>query len=144
MGGFTDEIEVDATLDNLDTVNGFVEEALEKASCPMKEIMKILVSVEEIYVNVASYAYGEKTGKCWISFKCETTDDSSKISVKIRDKGYPFDPLQKEEPDTTLSADERPIGGLGILMVKKSMDNVYYQNLLGENILTMEKNWQIC
>lgn len=141
MGHFKNEITVEATLDNLDTVTGFIEETLSEAGCPMKLLMKILVSFEEVYVNVANYAYGDGQGDCNVSLEIHTDEGGGNVKLTVKDKGIPFNPLEREEPDITLSAEDRPIGGLGIFMVKKSMDKVEYEYLSGENILTMEKLW---
>ncbi|MBE5943993.1 MAG: ATP-binding protein [Lachnospiraceae bacterium] len=141
MGNILKELVVEATLDNLDKVTGFLEENLMAADCPMKTTMKILVSVEEVYVNVSSYAYGKETGKCTILLEIETNEDNGLARITIKDKGKAFNPLEQEDPDITLKADDRPIGGLGILMVKKSMDKVDYKYLCGENILVVEKIW---
>ena len=124
-----------ATDENLDSVLAFIEEELEKADCPMKIVMQITVCVEEMYVNVAHYAYGEDGGDVTVSF--DYTD--GKASITLTDSGIPFDPLAKEDPDITLTAEERKIGGLGIFMVKKSMDEVAYQRKDGKNIFTMVK-----
>lgn len=134
---------VDATMDNLEAVIGFVEGQLEAAACPIKVSMQICVSLEEIYVNVVNYAYGASVGKCEIITRLEASEGGGKITIGIMDKGKPFNPLDKEDPDITLSADERKIGGLGIYMVKKSMDEVIYDNVSGYNILTISKSWQI-
>lgn len=131
---------VDATMDNLDRVIGFVEAELELIECPMKTIMQITVSVEEVYVNVVNYAYDGEIGECEINLNI-STDDGNILTLEIKDKGKYFNPLDKEDPDITLSADERGIGGLGIFMVKKSMDEVCYKNISGYNILTIVKKW---
>ena len=107
----------------------------------MKIIMKVLVSLEEVYVNVANYAYGNELGKCWVSLDINSTETGGMARIKIRDKGQAFNPMEKENPDITLSADERPIGGLGIFMVKNIVDSIEYEYLSGENVLTMEKQW---
>ena len=135
------EITVMATLDNLDMVVGFVEESLNTVGCPMKTCMQIIMCVEEIYVNVASYAYGAQEGNCTIRFEAEYSDSSGSTVITIVDSGSEFDPLQKKDPDITLSADEREIGGLGIFMVKKSMDNIKYSYENENNILRLEKSW---
>lgn len=135
------ELMVDATIDNLQTVIGFVEEQLEAADCPMKTSMLICVSLEEIYVNVVNYAYGDSVGKCEISSRLEEIEGRRRITLSIKDKGKPFNPLDKEDPDITLSADERRIGGLGIYMVKNSMDDVKYDYISGHNIFSFSKSW---
>jgi anti-sigma regulatory factor (Ser/Thr protein kinase) len=91
--------------------------------------------VEEAYVNVASYAYTPGTGP--VTLKVEKS--ASEIRITFLDSGVPFNPLEKEDPDVSLPASERQIGGLGIFMVKKSMDNVQYAYLDGKNILTLTK-----
>ncbi len=135
------ELMVDATIDNLRTVIGFVEEQLEAADCPMKTSMLICVSLEEIYVNVVNYAYGDSVGKCEISSRLEEIEGRRRITLSIKDKGKPFNPLDKEDPDITLSADERRIGGLGIYMVKNSMDDVKYEYIADHNIFSFSKSW---
>ncbi|MGN0389477.1 MAG: ATP-binding protein [Wujia sp.] len=135
------ELTVEATLDNLDRVIEFVEDTLGMTSCPMKVCMQFALCVEELFVNVASYAYEGKTGDCTVSMKTQHTDTDGTAVFTIVDSGQPFDPLAKEDPDITLSADERQIGGLGIFMVKKSMDNVEYSYENKKNILTLVKSW---
>ena len=103
----------------------------------MKVQMQIDVAVEEIFVNIASYAYEGKDGQAEIRFDFRAEDSTAVIT--FIDQGAPFDPLAKEDPDTGLSAEERQIGGLGIFIVKKSMDKVLYKYEDGCNILTLEK-----
>ena len=134
------EINVEATMDNLDTVLGFIEENLELADCPMKIAMKIAVCVEELFVNVVNYAYEGFVGKCKITFDA-LDDDENKVVISISDQGKEFNPLEKADPDTTLDADEREIGGLGIFMVKNIMDHISYERSGGNNIIIMEKSW---
>ena len=137
------EMTVDATLDNLNNVVGFVEDSLGITSCPMKLIMQLELCVEELFVNVASYAYGEKTGSCKISIDSQHTDDTETVIIKMEDFGKQFNPLEKEDPDITLSADERQIGGLGIYMVKQTMDKLEYSYEENKNILRLEKSWHV-
>ena len=115
----------------------FVENELEKADCPMKTAMSLTVAIEEIFVNVAHYAYpnGDGTAKLLIEYDREKNE----ILFRMTDSGIPFNPLAKPDPDITLPAEERKIGGLGIFMMKKTMDEVFYANENGENILTMIK-----
>ena len=129
------ELTVEAKLDNLQQVISFVDEHLEEMGCPMKTQLQIDVAVEEAYVNVASYAYTPGTGP--VTLKVEKS--ASEIRITFLDSGVPFNPLEKEDPDVSLPASERQIGGLGIFMVKKSMDNVQYAYLDGKNILTLTK-----
>ena len=134
-----DELTVDATLENLDTVQEFIEKKLTDEGCPKKTAIQISIAVEEIYVNIAHYAYAPGTGSATV--RAYICDDPHGIVIRFYDRGVPFDPLAKPDADTTLSADEREIGGLGILMVKKSMDEVTYEYKDGENILTLRKNF---
>ena len=131
------DITVDATLDNLEVVQNFVSEELESQGCSMKVMMQIEIAVEEIYVNIVLYAYNPEIGKATI--RCEVTDDPMQVIIQFLDSGVPFDPLAKEDADITLSAEERQIGGLGIFMVKQSMDEVSYEYTEGKNVLTIRK-----
>lgn len=131
------DITVDATLDNLEVVQNFVSEELENQGCSMKVMMQIEIAVEEIYVNIVHYAYNPEIGKATI--RCEVTDDPMQVIIQFLDSGVPFDPLAKEDADITLSAEERQIGGLGIFMVKQSMDEVSYEYTEGKNVLTIRK-----
>ena len=129
------EITVKALTENLNEILSFIDGILEENDCSMKIQMQIDVAVEEIFVNIANYAYGEETGEAVIQ---AGTDDEG-FYVTFIDSGIPYNPLEKEDPDTTLGADERPIGGLGIYMVKKSMDKVEYEYKDGRNIFTIRK-----
>ena len=131
------DITVDATLDNLEVVQDFVREELEKQECSMKIMMQIEIAVEEIYVNIVHYAYNPSVGKATV--RCEVTDNPMQVIIQFLDSGIPFDPLAKEDADITLSAEERDIGGLGIFMVKQSMDEVNYEYKEGKNVLTIRK-----
>ena len=126
-----------AQVEALSDVLGFAEEALERYECPMKLQMAICVALEEVFVNIARYAYGDGKGDMAlaIGFDAATRD----ITFRMSDKGTPFDPLKKPDPDITLSAEAREIGGLGIFITKKTMDTVSYAYENGENILTMIK-----
>ncbi len=126
-----------AEIGKLDEVTAFVCGELEKAEAPMKVSMQISVALEEMFVNVAHYAYQGRAGYCKIAVSIE----NNTMTLHIKDTGMPFNPLEHDDPDITLSAEEREIGGLGILMVKKTMDDVRYQYKDGMNILTMVKKW---
>ncbi len=126
-----------ANIESLPEVLGFVEQKLDSFKCPMKIQMSICVAIEEVFVNIAQYAYLERNGDMtlYISFDEKSRD----ITFRITDKGVPFDPLKKPDPDITLSAEEREIGGLGIFIAKKTMDSLSYDYKNGENVLTMIK-----
>ena len=131
------ELTIEARVDNLHEVLAFVDTCLEEMDCGMKAQMQIDIAVEEIYVNIASYAYTPKTGNATIRLELE--QDSRNLFITFEDAGVPYDHLAKSDPDITLSADERQIGGLGIYMVKKSMDDMTYRRKDGKNILTLKK-----
>ena len=131
------ELVVEAKDENLTKIMAVVEENLERMGCPMKAYTQIVIAVEEIFVNIAHYAYGDQTGEATI--RIETEDSPQGIAITFFDRGMPYDPLAKPDPDITLGAEERQIGGLGIFMVKKSMDEVSYRYENGENILTIRK-----
>ena len=130
-----------ATLDQLEPVQAFVAEQLEQYDCPMKVQFQLDVAVEEIFVNIAHYAYPEHNGQATV--RCCVGGDPLQVTIQFLDNGKPFNPLKKPDADITLSAEERAIGGLGILMVKKSMDAVDYAYEDGKNILTIKKNIQL-
>jgi len=132
-------LNIDAEVSNLDKVLAFVDEKLESYGCLPKTQMQIDIAVEEIFVNIASYAYNPEKGSAAISV--ETQEDPLAVIITFTDGGVPYDPLKKPDPDVTLSAEKRQIGGLGIYMVKKSMDNVTYEYKDGKNILTITKKF---
>ena len=135
------KIEIEAKVENLTQVLSFVDEVLEQMGCSMKEQMKIDLAVEEIYVNIASYAYGEKTGMAEICLDYADSSEKGKwIRITLSDSGIPYDPLKKEDPRIDVPAEERDIGGLGVLLAKKNMDEIEYNYEDGRNILTMKKN----
>ena len=126
-----------AKIENLQNVLDFIDGELESADCGMKIQMQIDVAVEELYVNVAHYAYTPEVGMVTVSIDFE--GEPKQAVITLTDSGKPFDPTAKEDPDVTLSAQERQIGGLGIYMVKKSMDGMKYRREDGKNILTINK-----
>lgn len=131
------EIQIEAQREKLDELLDMIRIDLNLMCCPMDKQISLEICIEEIFVNIASYAYGEQTGMAFITE--EVTNNS--ISLCFRDKGIPYDPLAKEDPDTTLSAEEREIGGLGVFMVKTMMDSVTYEYKDGFNCLTMTMTW---
>lgn len=131
------ELTLDATIENLDRVIAFVDDHLEQYGCSMKTQMQIDVAVEELFVNIAHYAYSPKTGLATV--RVEVENDPPAVAITFMDRGIPYNPLQKPDPDVTLSAEKRKIGGLGIYMVKKSMDAIDYEYRDGQNILCIKK-----
>ena len=133
------ELKIDAKVANLDEVIAFLDKIMEEHEIPMKASMQLDIAVEEIFVNIAHYGYPEGEGTAKITV--ELPEDSSSIVIRFIDQGTPYDPLKKPDPDITLTAEDRPIGGLGIFMVKKSMDNMEYEYKDGCNVLTITKTF---
>ena len=131
------ELTVDAVVNNIEVVTDFVNEELDKHDCLMKARMQIDVAIDELFGNIAHYAYDNGTGSATV--RVEVTEEPLAVILTFIDSGKPFNPLERPEPDTTLSAQERAIGGLGIFLVKKTMDEVVYRYEDGHNILLIKK-----
>ena len=129
------ELKVPAEVDKLTEVLEFVDTILEDNLCPMKAQTQIDIALEELYVNIARYAYPDEDGEATI----RVSITSEGVEITLIDSGIPYDPLAKPDPDVTLSAKERAIGGLGIFMSKKLMDDIIYQYADEKNILTIKK-----
>lgn len=134
---FVKELTVDAVVNNIEVVTDFVNEELDKHDCLMKARMQIDVAIDELFGNIAHYAYDNGTGSATV--RVEVTEEPLAVILTFIDSGKPFNPLERPEPDTTLSAQERAIGGLGIFLVKKTMDEVVYRYEDGHNILLIKK-----
>lgn len=132
------ELVIAADRNNLLKVQSFIDEQLEDAGCPMLTQIAIDVAVEELFVNIASYAYDQEIGVAVV--QVEMLDDPLSVKITFIDNGKQYDPLAKPDPDITLGVKERKKGGLGIYMVKNSMDNMRYEYRDGKNILTIKKN----
>lgn len=132
------ELTIDATLENIPVVTDFVNEQLESLDCPMKAQIQISIAIDELFSNIARYAYNPQTGPATV--QVEVTESPMAVIITFIDEGKPYDPLAKEDPDITLSAEEREVGGLGIYMVKKSMDDITYEYKDGHNILKIKKS----
>ena len=114
----------------------FIDEVCETAGLDMATTMKLNLAVEEAVVNVMNYAYPQGTvGDIYIVVQV----DNNQLEFIISDSGTPFDPTTKAEVDTTLSAEERTIGGLGIHLVRNIMDSINYERVNGKNILALIK-----
>ena len=132
------EMTIAAAVENIDAVTDFVSEQLEAFDCPMKVQMRISIAIDELFGTIAHYAYGDQTGDATI--RVELQEEPRAAVITFIDSGVPYNPLEKDDPDTTLSAEDREIGGLGIFMVKKSMDEITYDYKDGKNMLTIKKN----
>ena len=132
-----EKITVEAKIENLQQVTDFATEKLEARDCPIKASMQLELVIEEIFVNIASYAYESATGDA--TFCIDFAEDPNAVSLTFIDNGKPYNPLEKSDPDITLDADERDIGGLGIFLVKKNVDEIFYERTDDKNILRMKK-----
>ena len=132
------ELTIEAKVENIETVTNFVNEQLELFNCPLKAQMQIDIAIDELFGNIAHYAYNPEIGQATV--RVEVTENPLSVVITFIDNGLPYDPLKNKDPDITLSAEERQIGGLGIYMVKKSMDDITYEYKDGQNILKIKKN----
>ena len=128
---------VPADTEHLDDVTDFVDSELEAYDCPTNAQLQIELAIEEIFVNIASYAYKPVDGEAEV--RCEILQDPLRVVIQFLDGGKPYDPLAKEDADTSPEALEEREGGLGILLVKRTMDDVRYVYENGKNILTILK-----
>lgn len=131
------ELTLAATVENIETVTDFVNEQLEALGCSMKAQMQIDIAIDELFGNIAHYAYKPDVGSATV--QVEVTQEPLAVIITFIDGGVPYDPLKSEDPDITLSAEERQVGGLGVYMVKKTMDEILYEYKDGKNILSIKK-----
>ena len=132
------ELHVQATIENISLVTEFVDEQLEAIDCPIKAQMQIDIAIDELFGNIARYAYDPEVGPAIV--RVEVQEEPMAVILTFIDNGVPYDPLKRNDPDISLSADERDIGGLGIFVVKNSMDEITYEYKDGQNILRVRKN----
>ena len=132
------ELLIEADSSNLSRVIDFVDSRLEAVNCSPKSVMQMELAVEEVFVNIAHYAYAPNKGKATV--RVDVTESPATVTITFIDRGIPYDPLKKEDPDITLSANERSIGGLGIFLTKKIADNISYEYKNGQNILKIRKS----
>lgn len=133
------EIEIEADAGKLYELQAFFDEELEKIGCPPELILELDMVAEEIFVNIASYAYPEENAEKYARAVFDYDDETRTVLLRFYDRGRPYDPLLGKMPDLTLPAEERPIGGLGVYLVKEYMDEVRYEYRDGYNVLTAEK-----
>ena len=126
-----------ATKENILRMTAFIDEQLKAVACPMKAQMQIDLALDELLGNIAAYAYTAGSGEATVRFDFD--DASRTAAITILDRGVPFDPLAKPDPDVTASAEERDAGGLGIYLVRKTMDDMEYRYENGRNVLTIRK-----
>ena len=131
------EITVDAMIENMNTVTAFVDDFLDQIACPMKSRIQINIVIDEIFGNICYYAYKDSVGA--VTVRVESGNTPKAVFLTFTDNGIPYNPLETEDPDITLSSEERKIGGLGIYLVKKNMDEMKYEYVNQQNRLWMEK-----
>ena len=132
------ELTIEAAVENIETVTEFITQELEGLNCPPKAETQIFVAIDELFGNIARYAYSPKIGKATV--RVEVENDPLSVIITFIDNGVPFNPLEHDDPDIDAPADDRKIGGLGIFMVKKTMNMVEYEYSQGQNILKIKKN----
>jgi anti-sigma regulatory factor (Ser/Thr protein kinase) len=130
-------ITLEATVENIIVVTDFINKELDYLKCNEKSKLEIDIAIDELFGNIANYAYKDKVGKAEVLF--ETVDDNTAVEITFIDNGIPYNPLERENPDISLSAEERTIGGLGIYIVRQSMDDISYEFKEDSNILTIKK-----
>ena len=131
------ELTVAATVENIQTVTDFVNGQLEALDCPKKTRMQIDLAIDELFGNIAQYAYHPEVGSATV--RVGVTQDPPAVAITFIDRGIPYDPLAKQDPNVALSAEDRESGGLGIYLVKKTVDEISYIHKDGQNILTIKK-----
>jgi len=129
-----DELTIDARVGNLNMVIRFISERLEAAGCSMKQQAQMTIAAEEVFVNIASYAYGQMSGGATVRVAI-----GDEIIVEFEDGGRPYNPIARKDPDITIGTEKREVGGMGVFMVKKLMDSVEYRRDKDKNILTLRK-----
>lgn len=132
------ELTVDATVESIPAITDFVDEQLEQLDCPMKAQAQIDIAIDELFSNIAHYAYHPGVGPATV--RVEVCEEPLSVVITFIDQGVPYDPLSKADPDVTLSADDREVGGLGIYIVKKNMNEITYEYKNGKNILKIRKD----
>ena len=133
------EITVDTDMEQIAPVTDFLNAQLKEIGCSERVRIQLDVAADEMFGNIVRYAYGTESGP--VTVQVEVEENPLRVVLTFIDQGIPFNPLTREMPDTTgLKAKERPIGGLGLFMVKKTMDDLSYEYRDGKNILTIRKN----
>ena len=133
------ELTVEAIVEQIETVTEFVNAELEKLDCPMKARIQLDIAIDEIVSNIAYYAYGEKTGS--VTVRIEALQKENGVQLMFLDSGVPYDPLTRQDPDISAEIEERKEGGLGIFLVRKTMDDMKFEYKDGQNCLTIRKSF---
>jgi len=136
MGQQASFIALEASLENLEMISSFLHKWAKKASLSTHSENELLLAVEEVYVNIVKYSYPESLGK--VTINCRIDEDS--LVLKIKDEGIPFNPLQLPEPHFISCLKERKVGGLGVFLMRRFVDNVKYEKQGKYNVLTLVKS----
>ena len=136
-GTNVNEWTLEAKVENLPALTAYIEEELDRTDCSMKARMQLDVAVDELFSNISRYAYAPDTGDVTVRFDYDESERT--VSITFKDRGIPYDPTKKADPDVTLPAEDRTVGGLGIYLVKKTMDGITYRREDGCNILCIRK-----
>ena len=128
---------VPARIDQLDAVLDFIGPELEAHNCPPKAIARLAIAAEEIFVNIARYAYAPREGEATIEIS--VVGEPPVAVLRFLDRGIAYNPLDKPDPDVTLSAENREVGGLGVFMAKNIVDSIHYAHEEDRNVLTLTK-----
>lgn len=132
------ELTVDATMESIPVITEFVDRQLEQLECPVKAQAQIDIAIDELFSNIVHYAYHPGVGPATV--RVEVLEEPLSVIITFIDQGVPYDPLSNADPDVTLSAEDREIGGLGIYIVKKNMSEITYEYKDGKNILRIRKD----
>ncbi len=136
------EIVLDAKRENLPQLFEFITKTLREYSDDEKTIRKVKLCVEEAFMNIAAYAYNPEVGPAKVSVTALGEPYPLRVQVVFTDNGKPFNPLKAESPDVESGLEDRQVGGLGIFLIKKEMDDITYEYRDGQNILTLEKKFE--
>lgn len=139
LAGEWKELTMDAVIENVTPLTEAVDGMLEAMDCPMKVQAQIDIAIDEVFSNIANYAYAPDVGTAVV--RIETRREPASITLTFRDWGVRYNPLEKKDPDVSLGLEERQIGGLGIFMVKKSMNKMFYRRRGRQNVLTLVKEF---
>lgn len=140
----THRMETKARMTSFDGVMGFLKSEMDYNGCPAEVVSRICLAIEEVFVNIASYAYDEedvRQDSDTVEISCTTDYEKREVSITFTDHGVQYDPLGRPDPDITAGAEERAIGGLGVYLVKQIMDEVSYSYDGHNNKLSMKKGW---
>lgn len=133
---------VPASMEHLYKVMTLTEQILEQARCGKDDKRLVEISVEEIFTNIASYAYKKGEGMVWMEWDVRETGKGLKeVEIRFLDEGAPYDPFARKDPDLTLPIEERPVGGLGVYMVKQFMDEASHCFEKGRNLTAIKKRF---